>query len=433
MRLRSAVPASLLVAFAAAAAPGVAGAAPHHNRGLTIAAIPKTIIAGDPVLIYGRLNADPVAGQTIILYHHVSGGSPGYSKVSETKTTNGGIYTFPRADGVVETNRNWFVREAGLHGVHSRTIYEHVSALVTLAASPVTADTNHSVLFSGHVTPSHAGERVLLQQQEGVNGNDFRTIASARLGFGAKYAIHYRFRVPGARELRVVLRDDQRNITSVSETVSVSIQQTQVRSFTINSSSPITDYNTPVTISGTLYQRPATAAPAPEPNTSVTLYGHFAHQGYRALGSTVTSADGSYRFTQSPTQNETYVVTSTLPPKRHTAQLRQGVRDVVTLMASPASSTGSTAGKPVTFTGTVTPDKAGHLIYLQRLGLDGDWHTVAETRVSTSSSYEFLRLVFTTGMFRTRIDGGPTNLGGHSPSVTVSGEVPSVSTLPTAS
>lgn len=430
MRLRLTVPVSLLAAFAAAVTPGVASAAPHHNRGLTIAAIPRTIVAGDPVLIYGRLNADPVAGQTIILYHHVNGQSTGYSKVGETKTLAGGIYIFPRADGVVETNRSWFVREAGLHGVHSRTVYERVAALVTAAANPANADTNHAVLFTGHVTPNHEGERVVLQEQEGVNGNDFRTIKSGRLDSSSNYSIRYRFGVPGARDLRVVFRGDRRNIAGVSDTVSVTIQQTQVPSFTINSSSPITDYNTPVKISGTLYQ-PRTQAP--EPNTSVTLYGHGHDQRYRALGSTVTGTDGSYSFTQSPTQNEVYVVTTTLPPKRHTAQLFEGVRDVVTLAASSTGTSAAAAGSPVTFTGTVAPDKAGHLIDLQRLGLDGEWHTVARTRVSMSSSYEFMRLVFTTAMFRTRIEGDSINLGGHSPSVTVTGVVPPVSTLPTAS
>ncbi len=424
MRLRFAVPTALLATFAAAVAPGVASAAPHHNRGLTIRVTPNPIVAGDPVLIYGRLKDDSAAGQTIILYHHISGHSTGYTKVSQTTTDAGGLYEFPRADGVVETNRSWFVREAGSHGVHSRTVYERVAALVTVAASPTNPDTNHPVLFTGHVTPDHAGGRVELQEQRGVNGDDFRTIETGRLGSGSNYAIRHRFRVPGPRDLRVVLRADARNIRSESDTVSVTVQQTQNPSFTINSSAPITDYNSPVTISGTLYE-PGTTTP--EPNTNVTLYGHGADQSYRSLGSTTTGSDGSYSFAnQSATQNEVYAVNTTLPPKRHTAQLFEGVRDVVTLMTS------STAGG-TSFTGSVTPDKAGHRIYLQRLGLDGDWHNVAQAVVSHGSTYQFTRFVFITGMFRTRIYGGPINLGGHSPAVSVTGAVPPAAALPSAS
>ena len=41
-----------------------------------------------------------------------------------------------------------------------------------------------------------------------------------------------------------------------------------------------------------------------------------------------------------------------------------------------SSSTTSTVNGHITFTGSVSPDKAGHVIYLQKFGKDGDWHTV---------------------------------------------------------
>ena len=52
MRLRFTVLATALVALALAAVPGAASAAPRHSRGLTIHAVPHTIIAGEAVLIY---------------------------------------------------------------------------------------------------------------------------------------------------------------------------------------------------------------------------------------------------------------------------------------------------------------------------------------------------------------------------------------------
>ena len=71
MRPRFAMLASLVAALAVAVAPGVAGAAPKHNHGLTINATPNPIVSGQGVLIYGQLKGSPVAGQPIVLYHRV--------------------------------------------------------------------------------------------------------------------------------------------------------------------------------------------------------------------------------------------------------------------------------------------------------------------------------------------------------------------------
>ena len=57
MRLRLAVLATVVTTLAAVAVPSIAGAAPGHNRGLTINAIPHPIDAGEAVLIYGRLKS----------------------------------------------------------------------------------------------------------------------------------------------------------------------------------------------------------------------------------------------------------------------------------------------------------------------------------------------------------------------------------------
>jgi len=53
------------------AAPAIATAAPHHNRGLTINVVPKPIIAGESMLIYGQLKGAASTGQTIYLCHWI--------------------------------------------------------------------------------------------------------------------------------------------------------------------------------------------------------------------------------------------------------------------------------------------------------------------------------------------------------------------------
>ena len=89
MRLRLAVLATLVTTLAALPYTSVASAAPGHNRGLTINAIPNPIDAGEGVFIYGHLNVGPVGGQTIVLYHHLAGSGLGYTKVGQTKTDRG--------------------------------------------------------------------------------------------------------------------------------------------------------------------------------------------------------------------------------------------------------------------------------------------------------------------------------------------------------
>jgi hypothetical protein len=435
MRLRFAVLLSALSALVLMAVPGMSSAAPSHNHGLTINATPNPISAGEGVLIYGQLNAAPIGGQTIVLYHHISGSHSGYTRIGSVKTNSAGFYEFTRAAGVVLTNRSWFVREGDTNGIHSRTVYEKVAALVSLDANKTTGDTNHAFVFTGHLTPNHAFERVVLQEQDGLTGDDWTTLTSGKLGPGSKYAIHYRWLRPGVRDVRVVFRADGRNTAGVSDSVTVSVEQTQRPGFTIGvAPAYVISVGSSLTISGVLDQ-PGTTTP--EPSTSVTLWGHEAGQAYRAITSTSTGTDGSYSFpltgALAPGHNEVYEVRTTIAPHRHSAQLFEGVRDVVTINPS---STSSTVGGVVTFTGSVTPDKAGHAIYLQRLGADGDWHNVEMRVVSTSSAYEFSWTFGAAGSkeFRVRIYGGPENVGAASApvTVTVSGLAP-VSSLPPAS
>jgi hypothetical protein len=189
-----------------------------------------------------------------------------------------------------------------------------------------------------------------------------------------------------------------------------------------------------VTISGVLDQ-PGTGTP--EPNTPVQLWGRAPDQRrYVLLASGVTGSNGSYSFPQGPlTTNADYYV-ATLPAKhvkrRRTAVLYQGVQDIVTIAASSPT---ATTGQPITITGTVTPDKAGHVIYLQKQGKDGDWHNVAVQVVSSNSTYQFTWSAGDPGTYnlRARITSDEHNVGAHSAPVTVTVSLPPPSSLPPAS
>jgi plastocyanin len=119
-----------------------------------------------------------------------------------------------------------------------------------------------------------------------------------------------------------------------------------------------------------------------------------------------------------PTNDTAYQVRTTLAPRRHSAVLFEGVQDVLTL--TPSSTTSQVGGQ-VTFTGTVLPDKAGHVIYLQRLGADGDWHSEEVRFVTNASTFQFGWTFGKAGtyQFRARIIGGDGNVGGASAPATI--------------
>lgn len=426
MRPRLAVLAMVVTTLVAVAVPSMVTAAPRHNRGLTINAIPNPIDAGEGVFIYGHLNVPPVGAQTIILYHHLAGSGRGFTRVSQTTTDSHGFYEFTRAEDVVTTNRSWFVREAGIHQIHSRTVFERVAALVSLSASTTTAVTGQPVVFTGHVDPNHAGERVVLQQ-ETASGN-WHTLESDRLDGGSNYSITHRWRLAGDHTVRVLFPSDRFNIRGAANPVTVAVQQKQIPGFTIASSDQLISYGQQVTISGVL----SNAAT----NTPVTLWARNASQDqFTPVADTTIGSDGSYAFTpQAPTNNTVYQVRTTMAPRRHSAVLFEGVQDALTM--TPSSTT-SEVGGHITFTGTVLPDKAGHVIYLQRLGPDGDWHSEEIRFVTNADTFQFGWTFGKAGtyQFRARITGGDGNVGGASAPVTiqVSPTTTSPSALPPAS
>lgn len=428
MRLRLRVLACALTVLGSIAAPGLASAAPRHNHHLTIAAVPNPIVAGEGVVIYGRLFGANNADRPIRLYHHLNGSGEGFTLIGKTMTDPSGYYEFTREVNVVETNREWFVR--GPDGAHSRTVDERVQAQISLAASTTSSDTAHPIVFTGHVDPNHAFERVVLQEQNG-SSDDWTTLASDQLGPGSNYLIAYRWRIPGAHDVRVLFRGDARNMKSVSDPVTVIIQQAQVAGFTINTSDPIVGPDGSATISGVLNQA-GINNPVP-----VQLLGRQADQRhFVVLADGSTDSNGNYSFTQTGLNDNTlyYVATMRMPhtPRRHTALLLEGVKDAVTMQPSTSN---TTTGQTVTFTGTVLPDKAGHVIYLQKQGKDGDFHTVEIAIVRGDSTFQFTWTIGSPGthVFRARITSDEHNIGSVSAPVTVNATAPPVSTLPPAS
>lgn len=416
MRTRFIVLAALLGALVATGAPVAASAAPQHDHGLTIHAAPNPILAGEGVVIFGQLQGSGNAGQTVYLYHRINPASR-FTVIGHTTTNPSGGYEFTRQEGVVMTNRSWFVR--GPAGTHSDTIHERVAALATLHANTANTVTGRRVIFTGHVTPRHPFERVLLQQQVGDNGNGWRTLASTFTNRFSHFALAHRWGRPGTETVRALFVGDRRNSAGGSDSLTPEVQQREKPAFTLSTSSPVIADGQSVRLTGTLDKA---GTKTPESGEQVWLYARNPNGHFKWLGSTTTGNDGTYSFTVTPAHNTIYRAT-TRKPARFSAPVNQGVRDVVTINSSSAT---AQVGGSVTFSGTVSPVKAGHQIFLQRLGIDGAWHDVARAAVGTGSTYSFTYTFGQPGtdQFRARIYGGPWNVGAASPTetITVSGQ-----------
>ncbi len=370
------------------------------------------------MLIYGQLQGSGNSGKTIYLYHRVAPAAR-FTLIGHTTTDTLGRYEFTRQEGVVMTNRSWFVR--GPASTHSDTIHERVAALVSLRSSSTNTITGHRVVFSGHVTPNHPFERVLLQQQVGKNGDVWRTFASTFTNRKSHFALSHAWARPGDDTVRAFFAGDRRNVAGGSDSLTISVQQREKPAFTLYTSSPVIPEGQSAQLTGKLDKAGTTT---PEGGVAVTLYEHGPGGRFHSLATTTTGSDGSYSFNVSPVHNMTYRA-ATHKPGRTSAPVNQGVRDTVTMTES--SSTAEVGGS-VTFAGSVTPHKAGHAIFLQRLGDDGAWHDVARTTVNSVSGYSFTYTFGKTGTdeFRARIFGGPWNVGAASntQTVTVSGVAP---------
>lgn len=411
MRTRFTVLAAVLGGLAALGTPVLASAAPQHNRGLTISAAPNPILAGEGVVIYGQLQGTGNAGQTIDLYHRIAPESR-FTLIGHTTTNSSGGYEFTRQEGVVMTNRSWYVR--GPSGTHSDTIHERVAALVNLSSRTTATNTGRRVVFTGKVTPSHRFERVLLQQQEGQNDNAWRTIASTFTNRNSHFALSHVWRRPGSDTVRALFVGDRRNTAGGSDSLTITVQQREKPAFTLSTSAPVIGEGQSVTLSGKLDRAGTTT---PKGGKLVTLYGRSPNGHETNEGTTTTASDGSYSFTVTPSFNTVYRAT-TARPYRTSAAIHQGVKDLVTINSS--SDTGQVGGSD-TISGTVSPSKVGHVIFLQRLGVDGAWHDVEQTTVGAGSTYSFTYQFGQAGtaQLRARIFGGPWNVGGASPTVAI--------------
>jgi hypothetical protein len=440
MHLRKSAPAAiaatvLLALMVPAAAFAHKHPSPSGRCRVSLNVAPREVTAGDPVVAFGRLICTRqinAAGQTVRLYEH-SFGTPGYTLVQSTTTGPLGFYELTQTG--VNTNSFFFVRS---HGARSGSRRVRVAAQVTLSGPPegtqLLTGSPNAVTFTGTVIPADEGARVILQRQNALTGNEWRRIGDGTVGPGGSFSIVHRFIVPGDANLRVLVRSHGTNIPSPSNVLTYEISQAQNPQLTINASSDPIVYGQSVTIGGIA---------AGLASTPVTLFERTASQhGFAPVAEVMTNGGGEYTFpAQSPVYNTFYQVrTGAKASREKSAVLYEGVKDVLTAEVSPST---IQAGQALTFKGTVAPEHAGHIVYLERQNASGNgFHVVQIATIEAGSTYTIVHTVYDAGtkVFRVRVPGDPENEGTVSspftiqvtpaPAAALTPEAPGNSSLP---
>jgi hypothetical protein len=183
---------------------------------LTIAASPDPSKAGQRVVISGALTNSPPGGAQVVLWRQLSGQSS-FHQVAQATTDSAGRYTITLKRGTVNAAQQWYVTADGLR---SQTLKQQVLALVALSASTRTVAAGKALALRGHVTPSHAGQMILIEQRR---GGKWLVIARSRLSHASAYGLARRFPRAGAIRLRAVLPGDARNSRSASPTLTIKV------------------------------------------------------------------------------------------------------------------------------------------------------------------------------------------------------------------
>jgi hypothetical protein len=418
--------AAAALALVPAGAYAIRGAGKHAGRRagtpnagcrLTANAAPRYVEDGESVLVFGRLSCanGSVASQTVTVMER-SPVSAGASSAGTATTDAAGNYQLTSAALSADTA----FYATGL-GARSGERIVHVAPRVSLAGPPDGAELftgggpllrsrshpffRNRVTFAGTVSPADAGAIVALQRENANSGEEWRRIGLGVVGPNGSFSIVHTFAVPGAANIRVVVKENRSSYRAASETLSYEISQAQNPALTIFSSADPVSYGESTTITGTL------AAGAGK--TLTLLERPRPAQAFVAVAKAVTTTGGAYAFApQTPLQSAFYKVTGA---GRSSAALYEGVQYKVSAAVAPTT---VKASQPLTFAGTVTPARPGHVVYLEAQNPLGVGFHIADIGIeSATGSFSITHSPFVAGAkkFRIKVPGDPENAGVASP------------------
>jgi hypothetical protein len=411
MRSIRLAPAVAAAATMLALAPTAASAAkplpvtekPVHGCRIVTYTEPHTVTTGEQVQAFGQVlcsSSATVSGVPVTIFVRTQGQTQ-FHQFTTTTTGPGG--TFQLAPQTI-TSDVWFYGVALGH--RSATNRVRFAPLVTLVGPPegtqIKTGKANAVTFAGTVSPADAGAELVLQRENSSSFEEWIPIQLGIVKAGGAYSIKHTFVVPGDANLRVIVRPHNKfTVRGISPTLSYGISQPQNPNLTINSSGDPVPFGQPFTLEGKV-----TGVPAGSP---VTLMSH--PRNVQAL-STVSvqktlDASGTYKFTiASASTNTVYKVQA---GGMSSSQLFEGVKYI--LNAGVSTSTVQ-AFNPITFSGTVTPARAGKIVYLERENqFGGGFHVADVGQVNGEGKFSIVHFAFGAGkqVYRIKVPGDPEN------------------------
>lgn len=361
---------------------------------------PSDLSASEAVVLKGRLTcgeAAEAAGQQIQIFERTAG-TPGFAEATTVLTESDGSFTATLAS--VEANSFFYAR---LGRSRSARVATRVTPLVTLAGparGAVLEAARHAsaqtpIRFSGTVSPNDAGAVVALQRERPLGSGRWRLVAATIVGDDGSFAFEHAFHAAGPLLLRAFLHSHAHRVAAVSETLSYEVASPQDAALTISASPQPLAFGESVTVSGML------AGPA---GVTVTLQARSRDGVFGAVTSTTTTEGGAYTFTQTPTEDTDYRVTSGVQ-----RSVAVHVQVAFALTATPSATTVA-SGEGVAMFGKIEPASPGARVYLQRLTPGGaTWGTLGFATVRSDSTFEIdvPPATIGTASYRVRVASAP--------------------------
>jgi hypothetical protein len=410
---------------------------PHdaHAAGgciVSLIAEPYVVTSGEAAQLFGRLRCldGSTSTQTVTVYERAAGAGE-FTALGTASTGPGGFYSIVAPKLTADTT---FYASAA--GARSLDKVVRVAPVLTFAGPGETAvhgpegaalltGVHHRATFTGTVSPADAGAVVVLQRENATTAGfsffeEWEPIQAATVGPNGSYSITHIFVLPGAANLRVLVRPRGRlDVRGISNALSYEISQPQNTAVTLDASvNPVAD-GQDVKLTGKV----AGASDAP-----VTLTAHTdGDDPFAAIATSTTNAAGEFTFTESPTTSTYYQAQS------GSAQSTVQFEGVSYLLTAAVSAETVHSGEAVTFSGTVSPIHAGHPVYVERqnAGPRGGFHVVDVGAVSPTGTYSIADYLFGfgTGVYRVAIPADFANAASVSRtfSINVTAPMPSLS------
>jgi hypothetical protein len=377
---------------------------------INIEVTPRILTSGESVLVSGVLTcAGGAASEKPVTIYERIAGVPGGFKIIGTPTTNKeGRYAFTPSP--VITDSTFYSRA----GVRSGNKTVKVAPGVTFATVPPLPEGSqlltgkaHETTFAGTVNPVDPGAEVVLQREIGGSSEEWGVIQQhIFVKADGSFKFTHRFLVPGDANLRVIVRPHGKfDARGESNMLTYEISQAQNPNLTLEPSSDPVAFGQPLTLHG---------VDKAGSGQKVMLMGRTFGTSATKVAETTSGTGGAYEFKIVPAEKSTYYHSTA--GTVNSAVLFEGVRWVID--SASVSATKVTSGQEVEFKGSVSPDRVGHFVYLERQNPSGkgfhvvDLGTVA-SGTPTTGTFTIKYVVIGNGkqVYRIHIPGDPINQG----------------------